>query len=79
MNSHCVMRAMSRASVVLPTPGGPPQDDGAELVALDLPAQRLVRPQDVLLAHELFERARPHALGQRALAVHRRVVAGQRL
>ena len=45
--------------------GRSPEDDGAELVALDLDAQRLARAEDVLLADELIERRRTHPFGQR--------------
>ena len=60
---------MIRASVVLPTPGGPQRMMERELIALDLPAQRLAGPEDVLLPDEILERAGPHALGQRPLGV----------
>ena len=69
MNSQRVTRAISWASVVLPTPGGPHRMSERQLVALDLPAQRLARAQDVLLADVLSRLLRAHALGQRTLAV----------
>src|SRR5205085_11967085 len=47
-----------------------PQDDRRQRVALDLLPQRLARPEDVLLAHKVVERARPHALGERAFLIH---------
>ena len=69
MKSAWVMRAMILASVVLPTPGGPQKMQRAGVVALDLHAQRLARPQDVLLPDKLVERARTHAIGQRTRLV----------
>src|SRR5262249_32599119 len=45
-----------------------PEDDGAGIVALDLQTQRLARPDDVLLADKLFQRARTHAVRQRPRA-----------
>ena len=47
----------------------PVEDDRAELVGLDRPAQQPSRPDDVLLADELVQRARPHPRGQRRFLV----------
>ncbi len=71
MNSQRVMRAISRASVVLPTPGGPQRMMEVELVALDLAAQRLAGAEDVLLADVILQPLGAHALGQRAFGVRR--------
>ena len=49
--------------------GRPPEDERADIVALDLRAQRLARTDQVLLADEFIERPRTHAVGQRASAV----------
>jgi hypothetical protein len=70
MNSQRVTRAISVASVVLPTPGGP-KDDRRQLVALDLAAQRLAGPRDVLLPDVVFQALGAHALGKRAFGVGR--------
>ena len=77
MNSQCVTRAISFASVVLPTPGGPQRMIERQLIALDLPAQRLAGAEDVLLADVIFERSGTHALGQRTLARSRRIPAAR--
>ena len=58
---------MSCASVVLPTPGRPPENDRGQLVALDLLPQRLAGPEDVLLARVIVQRLGTHALGERPL------------
>ena len=51
--------------------GRPPQDDGREKpVGFDGAAQELARPDDVLLADELVQRARAHPGGQGRLAFH---------
>ena len=42
-----------------------PENQRAGVIALNLHAQRLARAEDVLLADELVERARAHAVGQR--------------
>ena len=49
-----------------------PEDHRGRVIALDLHAQRLARPDQVLLADEFIERPRPHAVGQRARALERR-------
>ena len=48
--------------------GRPPEDDRLQQVALDRLAQRLAGREQILLADELIEGARPHPLGQRASA-----------
>src|SRR5947209_4990151 len=50
----------------LPCSRRPPEDDGARVVALNLQAQRLSRSQDVLLPCKFIQRARTHAVRQRA-------------
>ncbi len=45
------------------------EDDRAELVGLDGPAQKPPRPDNVLLADEFIERARAHPRGERRLTV----------
>ena len=68
MNSALVTPAMILASVVLPVPGGPPEDHRTGVVALDLHAQRLAGADQVFLADEFFQGARTHAVGQRTRA-----------
>ncbi len=46
-----------------------PEDHRSGVVALDLHAQRLARPDQVLLSNEFIERARAHAIGERASAL----------
>ncbi len=65
MKLALVVSAMILASVVLPTPGGPQKIMEPEIVALDLHAQRLAGADQVLLAAQLLQGARAHALGQR--------------
>ena len=65
--SASVMRAIILASVVLPVPGGP-RNHRRGIVALDLNAQRFARADQVFLSYEFIERARTHAVGQRARA-----------
>ena len=55
--------------------GRSPEDHRAGVVVVDLRAQRLAGPEQMLLADELIERARPHAIGQRPGAVARTVAA----
>ena len=45
-------------------PGRPMQDQVADPIGLDRPAQQPARPQDRLLALELLQAAGPHAVGQ---------------
>jgi hypothetical protein len=47
----------------------PPQDQRAQLIALDLRPQRLARRQDVLLSYKVLEFFRTHALGERPFRV----------
>ena len=55
-----------------------PEDDRLQQVALDRLAQRLARAEQLLLADELVERARPHPLGERrARCVARRRFVGK--
>ena len=49
--------------------GRPVEDEAAQLVGLDGAAQQPPRPDDVLLADVLVQRARAHARGQRRVAV----------
>ena len=72
--------------------GRTPEDHGGGIVVLDRETQRLARAEQMLLADELFERVRAHALGQRGVAeggcssgdrgcveeAHRRKVRGSR-
>ena len=57
--------ASSRASVVLPGPGRPVQDHRVGPALLDRGAQRGPAAEQVLLADELAERARPHPCRER--------------
>ena len=57
--------AISRASVVLPVPGGPHRINECGWPAAIACVQRLARGQQMGLADELLERARPHAIRQR--------------
>jgi hypothetical protein len=50
-----------------------PEDHRGGVVALDLHAQRFAWPDQVFLSDEFIERARPHAVGQRARALGGRV------
>ena len=58
---------MSRASVVLPVPGGPQRITEREPVGLDERPQRPPRPEQVVLADDLVEGAGPQPGGQRRL------------
>ena len=49
--------------------GRSPEDERTDVVALDLRAQRLAGADQVLLSDEFVERARTHAVGERAGAV----------
>src|SRR6185369_1926396 len=49
--------------------GRPPEDEGANIVALNLRAQRLAGADKMLLPDEFIERARTHAVSQRAGAI----------
>ena len=59
-----VVLAMTRASVVLPVPGGPEKITLDKLVLLYGPAQEPAGAHDVVLADELVQGPRPHARGQ---------------
>ena len=48
--------------------GRAPEDHGGGVVVLDREPQRLAGAEQMLLADELFERVRAHALGQRSVA-----------
>ena len=63
-NSECVIRAMSRASVVFPQPGGPHRIIEPISSCSICDAQRLARPEQRFLSGELVERARAHPLRQ---------------
>src|SRR5690606_38320021 len=58
----------------LPGPRRSPEDDAADRVLLDQLAQCAARTEQVLLADEVVERARPHACRER----RRRVVVRRR-
>ena len=45
--------------------GRPPQDHRVQVAALERGAQHAARPEQVLLADDLIERARPHPVGER--------------
>ena len=47
--------------------GRAPENDGSELVAFDLGAQRFAGAENVFLAGVVVERGRPHAIGERTL------------
>ena len=51
--------------------GRAPQNQGGQLIPLDLRAQRLSRAQDMLLPDEILEFFGTHSLGQRALGIVR--------
>ena len=53
-------------------PGRAPEDHRGGIVALDLHAQRLAGPDEMLLADEFIERARTHAVGERDARLRRR-------
>ena len=61
------------ASVVLPVPGGPHRNTSCRRPAagFDQPAQRRARAEQVLLADDLVEGARPHPGGERRDGRHR--------
>ena len=65
MNSHLRQPRDQPGERRLAYPRRPPQDDRAERVALDLRAQRLARPEDVLLADVIFEALGTHPVGER--------------
>ena len=63
-----VRRRSAWASVVLPVPGGPQRIDRREAVGLDQRAQRLPGPEQLLLADDVVERARPQPRRERRAA-----------
>ena len=79
MNSASTAPAISRASVVLPTPGGPHRIIECSRPDSNAIAQRLAGPEQVLLADDLVQRLRAQALGERAeRVVEDRVGHGRR-
>ncbi len=58
MNCASNASAISRAMVVLPTPGGPHRMQLCGRPELERQPQRHARPQHLLLAHHLSQRAR---------------------
>ena len=77
MNSASAWRAIRRASVVLPVPGGPHRISECSCPLLERLAQRLAGSEHLVLADELIERARPHAIGERPQGIVGRRVAQQ--
>ncbi len=75
MKVALVRLAMILASVVLPTPGGAPEDEAGGVVVFDLQAERFAGGEEMGLAEELVEGARAHALGE-GRALLRGLVAG---
>ncbi len=69
MNSALVMRAMILRQRSLAGSWRSPEDERADVVALDLDAQRLAGRDQMLLADELIERPRTHAISERTSAV----------
>src|SRR6185437_10636629 len=53
----------------LARPGRPPEDQRTNIVALNLRAQGLAGRYQLFLAHELVERSRTHAVGERTGAI----------
>ena len=56
---------ISRATVVLPLPGGPQKIIEPRVGDFEQAGQRAVRPGQMLLARDFGERPRPQALGER--------------
>ena len=81
-NSAPATDASSRASVVLPVPGGPQRISEWSAPLLERLPQRPARAEQMRLPDVLVERARPHPLGQRRArqrrASRRLVVVEQR-
>ena len=73
MNSHLRDARDQLGERRLADAGRPPQDDRRQFVALDLPPQRLARPEHVLLPDVVLQALRPHALGERPLPVRPRL------
>ncbi len=74
-----VVSAMMRASVVLPVPGGPHRMIDCSRSRSIASRSGLPGREQILLADELVERARPHPLGERRLRAvgDRRVFVGE--
>ena len=68
MNSALNASAISRASVVLPTPGGPHRIIECSLPERERDRERLARREQVPLPDDVVDRARAQALGQRDAA-----------
>ena len=64
-NSEWVLRAISRASVVLPQPGGPHRIIEPSWSRSMATRSGCARTEQRLLADEFVQRARAHAFGQR--------------
>ena len=75
MNSASARRAISRASVVLPVPGGPQRISECSWPFSSAWRSGLPGAQHLLLADELVEGARPHAIGERPQRIVGRRVA----
>ena len=69
MNSVLNALAMRRASVVLPTPGGPQRIIEWGLPGAKRDPERAALAQQVLLAHHLLDGLRPQPLGERDVGV----------
>ena len=77
--TDCVLAATMRASVVLPVPGRPEEERGADAVLLDRAPQGGALADELGLAGELVERLRAQAVGERRMrcASHLRRVVEQ--
>ena len=64
-NSAPVVFATTRASVVLPLPGGP-RDRGSDAILGDREPERRMLAEDLLLPNEVCEPLRPHAECERS-------------
>ena len=71
-SARVVASAMRRASVVLPVPGGPHRMIDCRRSRSIASRSGLPGAEQLLLADELVERARPHPLGERSRCVRRR-------
>jgi hypothetical protein len=65
MNSTSHARARSRASVVLPEPGGPHRIIECGLREANANRERLAGPEKVFLPYEVLQRARTQPVGKR--------------
>ena len=70
--------ATARASVVLPVPGGPHSSTDDRRSVLDEAAQRPARAEQVVLADDVVDGARPQPRGQRRLAAQALLGGGGR-